>query len=54
MVEAQLALLAYTRRADHGPKTHKQRVQELRKASKDFVDPLERSAHNPPSKLADD
>ena len=54
MVEAQVALLTYTNRPDHDPKTHTQLVEELRKATKDFVDSLEQLAHNPPCKLVQD
>ena len=50
MFEAKVALLAYTHRPDHDPKTHKQLINELQKATKDFMDSVERLAQNPPSR----
>ena len=52
-LEAQRALLTYSRRTDK-IKTHKQLIEELQKATKDFLDSVERLAQNTPSRLVQD
>ena len=54
MLEAQVALLTCSRRHDHKTKNHQQLVEELHKATKDFLDSVDRLTQNPPSRLVSD
>ena len=54
MLQAQTALLNYARLPNHDPNTHKRLVEELQKATRDFLDSIERLTRNPPSRLVGD
>lgn len=54
MLEAQMALLTYSRQHYDKTKSHKQLIEELHKATKDFLSSVERLAQNPPSRLVGD
>jgi len=54
MLKAQEALLTYAHRTERDVVRHKQLIQELQRATKDFVDSLERLGQNPPSRLVGD
>jgi hypothetical protein len=54
MLEAQVALLACSNRHDYKTKNHQQLIDELHKATKDFLDSVDRLTQNPPSRLVSD
>jgi hypothetical protein len=54
MLEAQVALLTCSRRNDYKTKNHQQLIEELHKATKDFLDSVDRLTQNPPSRLVSD
>jgi len=54
LLEAQESILGYAHETVRNPVRHKQLIQELRTATKDFVDSVERLTQNPPSRLVQD
>ena len=54
MLKAQAALLACPRRHGYKTKNHQQLIEELHKATKDFLDSVDRLTQNPPSRLVSD
>ena len=54
MLEAQVALLTCSHGHDYKTKNHQQLIEELHKATKDFLDSVDRLTQNPPSRLVGD
>jgi hypothetical protein len=54
MLAAQVALLTCSRRNDYKTKNHQHLIEELHKATKDFLDSVDRLTQNPPSRLVSD